>query len=208
MTAKEAARKIAKKTGHVIEVWDQFGMYYRTSGVSPNPRCKKVKSNPRHGSSLIPAKIIIQGGKARVFVSQSVMRKINPHTGTGKWKKVGDELLLGDAQDQKRRILRADPAAKVEIRPSKRKGISYSWYAVWVQQSATMNPGGLHKYEVIVGNIGTVYSGNNFMQASAKYATYVKQSKSGVGRAGGESVTLMHDGEIRKEHEGTQGTDW
>lgn len=58
------------------------------------------------------------------------------------------------------------------------------------------------KFEVVVGNIGTVYSGNNFMVASCKYSAYVKESKSGVGRAGNESVVMFHNGEIRYEHEG------
>lgn len=60
-------------------------------------------------------------------------------------------------------------------------------------------------FEVIVGNIGTVYSGSNFMKASCKFAEYVKQSKTGYGRAGGEDVTLMHNGEPRKEHAGSNG---
>jgi hypothetical protein len=58
-----------------------------------------------------------------------------------------------------------------------------------------------HPFEVIVGNIGTVYQGNNFMVACSKFTTYVKQSQSGVGRAGNESVTLFHKGEIRKEYD-------
>lgn len=60
-------------------------------------------------------------------------------------------------------------------------------------------------YEVIVGNIGTVYSGNIIAEATRKYTTYVQQSRSGRGRAGGESVILMKDGEPIKEHFGTQG---
>jgi len=60
-------------------------------------------------------------------------------------------------------------------------------------------------FEVIVGNIGTVYRGSNFMQASCKFAEYVKQSKTGYGRARGEDVTLMHNGEPRKEHAGSNG---
>lgn len=58
------------------------------------------------------------------------------------------------------------------------------------------------RYEVIVGNIGTVYSGNNFMQASAKFAAYVKLSKADSGRASGESVTLLDHDEIKREHVG------
>ena len=55
------------------------------------------------------------------------------------------------------------------------------------------------KFQVIVGNIGTVYDGNNFLQAHSKFTSYVKLSKKDVGRASGETVTLMHDNEPRKE---------
>ena len=58
-------------------------------------------------------------------------------------------------------------------------------------------------FQVIVGNIGTVYSGNQFMVASCKYQSYVKASKSGVGRAAGESVVMMHHDEPRLEYIGT-----
>jgi hypothetical protein len=61
----------------------------------------------------------------------------------------------------------------------------------------------MDKYEVIVGNIGSVYSGNNLKEALQTYRTYREQSESGLGRAGGESVTLMQDGEPRYEHHGT-----
>lgn len=56
------------------------------------------------------------------------------------------------------------------------------------------------QYQVIVGNIGTVYDGADEAQAESKYTEYVKQSESGQGRAGGERVTIMADGEPIKEH--------
>ena len=59
-------------------------------------------------------------------------------------------------------------------------------------------------YEVIVGNIGKVWQGSNYMQAMAKYAAYVKQSKSGVGRAGGEQVSLWKNGDVIREHDETE----
>ena len=61
----------------------------------------------------------------------------------------------------------------------------------------------MNKFQVVVGNIGTVYDGNNYMQAQARYAAYVKASKSPHGRAAGEPVTLMHNGDIRCEYAGT-----
>jgi hypothetical protein len=54
--------------------------------------------------------------------------------------------------------------------------------------------------QVVVGNIGTVYSGYNGADARIKYGQYVKLSKLGVGRAGGEQVTMFTDGEIVYEH--------
>ena len=57
-------------------------------------------------------------------------------------------------------------------------------------------------YEVIVGNIGTVYRGTSFSAAQKDFATYREQSQSGYGRAGGESVTLMRDGEVIREFDG------
>ncbi len=59
------------------------------------------------------------------------------------------------------------------------------------------------KFQVVVGNIGTVYSGNNFMQASCSFDRYVKQSKLSSGRASGEDVTLLHNGDIRREYIGS-----
>ena len=46
-------------------------------------------------------------------------------------------------------------------------------------------------YEVIVGNIGSVYSGSSRSIADGKMRTYIEQSKTGRGRAGGENVTLL-----------------
>lgn len=57
-------------------------------------------------------------------------------------------------------------------------------------------------YEVIVGNIGTVYRGNSKVEALKKYSTYVKASKSSYGRASGEGVDLFKDGDVIKSHVG------
>lgn len=56
------------------------------------------------------------------------------------------------------------------------------------------------RYEVIVGNVGRVYDGNDKEVAMHVYQEYVEISKAGVGRAGGEPVTLTLDGEIIHEH--------
>ncbi|HET9536988.1 MAG TPA: hypothetical protein VFP43_16890 [Mesorhizobium sp.] len=60
------------------------------------------------------------------------------------------------------------------------------------------------RYQVVVGNIGTVYDGPSFLDASFHLAAYRLQSQSGRGRAGGETVTLLRDGEILEEYLGTQ----
>ena len=54
---------------------------------------------------------------------------------------------------------------------------------------------------VNVGNIGNIEEETE-EAARATYAEYVEQSKSGYGRAGGESVILMEDGEPVEEHIG------
>ena len=52
-------------------------------------------------------------------------------------------------------------------------------------------------YQVIVGNIGTVYDGDNESDAAEIYADYVRASLNGEGRAAHESITMMcNDEEI------------
>lgn len=58
----------------------------------------------------------------------------------------------------------------------------------------------MQAFQVVVGNIGHVYDGSNYMQARAVYNAYIKQSKANYGRAAGEPVTLFHKGEIRCEY--------
>lgn len=55
-------------------------------------------------------------------------------------------------------------------------------------------------YEVIVGNIGTVFSSHNQRDALRCFREYVELSKSGSGRAQGEEVTMMLGGEIAKSY--------
>ena len=59
-----------------------------------------------------------------------------------------------------------------------------------------------HEYDVIVGNIGTVYSGTNGFEAIKTYNEYKAISKAGTGRAGGENISLFKDNEIYREHMG------
>lgn len=58
------------------------------------------------------------------------------------------------------------------------------------------------KYQVIVGNIGTVYDGDDPVAAMNNFETYKHRSDENLGRAAGETVTLMEDGEIKVEHIG------
>ena len=58
-------------------------------------------------------------------------------------------------------------------------------------------------YTVIVGNIGTVYNGTNGFTAVKEYNSYIGLSKQPYGKASGESVTLLKDGEVYKEYIGT-----
>ncbi len=58
-----------------------------------------------------------------------------------------------------------------------------------------------HDYEVIVGNIGTVYRGKNEELAEENYRDYVGLAELELGKASGEPVTFFVDGEIEKETE-------
>jgi hypothetical protein len=58
---------------------------------------------------------------------------------------------------------------------------------------------------VIVGNIGTVYSGDDIMKARREYQIYVDVSKNVEGsRCYGEPVTRLVDGEIVQEYDTVQ----
>jgi len=57
-------------------------------------------------------------------------------------------------------------------------------------------------FEVIVGNIGTVYSGPDEAEARKTYREYCEQSNQS-GRASGEDVTLLSHGEPIEEFEGS-----
>lgn len=55
------------------------------------------------------------------------------------------------------------------------------------------------KYEVVVGNIGVVYCGHSKKAATANFQEYKTQSENNYGRAAGEPVTLLQDGDIIEE---------
>ena len=56
------------------------------------------------------------------------------------------------------------------------------------------------KYQLIVGNIGTVLETEDEPTASENYSAYVQISQSTHGRASGEQVTLMMNGEPIMEY--------
>jgi len=57
----------------------------------------------------------------------------------------------------------------------------------------------MNEYQVIVGNVGTVYDGKNKRDAMRTYKAYVIRAILPNGRAAGASVYLMANGEIMKE---------
>jgi len=58
------------------------------------------------------------------------------------------------------------------------------------------------QHEVIVGNIGYVYCGEDEANAKQLYYEYVDIAKALLGRASGESVVWMIDSEVAEEHVG------
>ena len=59
-----------------------------------------------------------------------------------------------------------------------------------------------NEYEVIVGNIGSVYTTTNKYLAQQEFECWVHASKQKFGRASGEQVTLFENGEPLEEHHG------
>jgi hypothetical protein len=57
----------------------------------------------------------------------------------------------------------------------------------------------MKSYQVIVGNIGTVYSGAQRPEAYRQFRRY-QEAAGDYGRAKGETITMMVDGEIAKEY--------
>lgn len=57
-------------------------------------------------------------------------------------------------------------------------------------------------YSVIVGNIGNVFYGSDYTEARRTFKEYVLLSKLLYGRAAGESVYFMQDGELIREYTG------
>jgi hypothetical protein len=59
------------------------------------------------------------------------------------------------------------------------------------------------RYEVVVGNVGSVYHGESETDAGEMFGSYVEASREMVGaRCFGEDVMLFVDGEIEREHVG------
>jgi len=60
----------------------------------------------------------------------------------------------------------------------------------------------IHDYSITVDNVGEVFGPvTNGAQALREYGDWIASSKTGKGRAGGESVTLWRDGEPWREYQ-------
>ena len=52
------------------------------------------------------------------------------------------------------------------------------------------------KYEVRVGNLGTVYAGTSINRAKESFCQYRDFSRARVGKAANQSVSLLADGKV------------
>ena len=59
------------------------------------------------------------------------------------------------------------------------------------------------RFEVTVGNLGTVYIGDGEAEAIAIFKEYAQMSLDNYGRVSGEPVTLSDEGEPMLEHQTT-----
>jgi len=57
------------------------------------------------------------------------------------------------------------------------------------------------KFEVVVGNVDVVWRGSSHKMGAAEFNEWVENSQRGIGRAAGESVTLLENGEPIREYE-------
>jgi hypothetical protein len=57
----------------------------------------------------------------------------------------------------------------------------------------------MSKYQIVVGNLGTVYSGNDISIAYADWRAYCDMVELPHGRSSGESVALFINDEIEQE---------
>lgn len=62
------------------------------------------------------------------------------------------------------------------------------------------------RHEIIVSNIGIVYDGTDIAEARRTFNEYCNQARDHVGRASGESVTWLLDGEIEVVQKGDEDT--
>jgi len=58
-------------------------------------------------------------------------------------------------------------------------------------------------YQVVVGNIGTVYSGHSKSKAEKCFTEYIELSRLNYGSASAENVTLFIDNDIDQEYDGS-----
>lgn len=79
-----------------------------------------------------------------------------------------------------------------------------AWTRLRIAEDVLSIPPGKEKaYEVIVGNIGTVYKGGDKQVAIATFEEYKRQSADGYGRAAGEPVSLLFEEEVIDEFDQT-----
>ena len=223
--ARQYARILAKKLGKDISITD-YDLDYQgrakktgfliIPGTKKNPSLRGRKRNPssyslagkiiakvesaysKGGYALAKSVLDTQLGSYRAERDLSIAHRndvIRDFNAMVKSKKNPNVTISGGSVDgwQAAHAYRQLPDGRVQILTNPKGTVPKS--------IAHRNP--LSEYELIVGNIGTVYSGSSKKEALKHYSIYVKQSKTGRGRAGGEDVTLMQNGEPIKEFFGS-----
>ena len=81
--------------------------------------------------------------------------------------------------------------ARVKVRPLEGSGDA------WIAVDRVRVEEAKEDWTVLVGNVGQVYRGESRAEATQVYNDYVHESKSGLGRVGGEAVSLMESGDLK-----------
>lgn len=92
-----------------------------------------------------------------------------------------------------------DQFASVQIKGKRFTKRKYSSKNIARRTVGRTHPQFAAAHEVVVGNIGTVYSGDDEAQARHHFHKYRRQARQLKGRAAQEPVTWLHKGEIKQE---------
>lgn len=168
---------------------------------SPEDAQRSLDQFAENTSELYEAKLAVLRGLLKFMKANKYSSELAKRSWTRFLKQAAQRYVAEEGEPGDEKLFRAALPALVDE---------------WEAHYATQLKSGEHDYllekkamkktadfEVLVGNIGTVLTTEDEVEARNTFEAYVSKSESAYGRASGESVTLMKDGEPIDEHEGS-----